>query len=437
MLRDIIGAFWDEGGGGLELSIDASDEVLACLCRYMHTGLLCLPLRTSRQLQLLRVAMELGMESLFQSVSEALEQRLSMTNVAMVIAFCVENGFEDLERAGRAFLSSGGKHAAVIRFQPAGDANPQSAQLRDAVLTSLQDVNAVLGQHPPSMTKLRVEPRVGAGPASSASLREPPRNPGFDSRSMLRELDDQPDDPYDLSQLSLMDIAGGSALSRGNSYSADANSMYADLDSGGYRDEREPEEDYSFEQSDWRGSGGDKGRTPAYPSSAPATGSAATSKGPKRVGSGGIYGLLLHGAEEATSQDTLAGGIVPTKSNKVPGRVVGDTRGAGAQKTAHKTPAPAESTPRTQRAASLLAAARPSDYAVNDDSFDDDYSGDGVADEGRFKYGQPTSLFPSRRAGAAGAGSRPGDARTPSGPQEFVKQMSLAPPREMTPSEKR
>jgi hypothetical protein len=408
----------------------------------MHTGLLALPLRTSRQLQLLRVAMELGMESLFQSAAEALEQRLSMTNVAMVIAFCVENGFEDLERASRAFLSSGGKSAAVaIRFQPSGDANPQSAQLRDAVLTSLQDVNAVLGQHPPSMAKLKVEPRVGTAAASPAALREPPRNSGFDSRSMLRELDDQPDDSYDLAQLSLMDIAGGSALSRGNSYSADANTMYTDyFDGSGYHDDdREPEEEeeeYSFEQSDWRGIGGDKGRTSAYPTNAPAVGSAATSKGPKRVGSGGIYGLLLHGAEEATSQDTLAGGIVPTKSSKVPGRVVGDAKGAGTQRAAHKTPAPAESTPRTQRAASLLAAARPSDYAVNDDSFDDDYGGDGVADESRSKYGQPTSLFPARKAGAAG--SRPGlEARAQSGPQEFVKQMSLAPPREMTPSEKR
>jgi hypothetical protein len=260
---------------------------------------------------------------------------------------------------------------------------------------------------------------------------------------MLRELDDQQDDPYDLSQLSLMDIAGGSALSRGNSYSADANSMYADFDSGNYRDDdREQEDEYGYEQSDWRGGssgGGGSGRAPVHSSSmssATTAASAPAAKGPKRAGSGGIYGLLLHGAEEATSQDTLAGGIVPTKSNnKVPGRVVGDNRGPAAQKAAHKTPAPAESTPRTQRAASLLATARPSDYAVNDESFEDDYAGDGVADESRSKYGQPTSLFPSRKAGPTG--SRPAEARGPSGPQEFVKQMSLAPPREMTPSEKR
>jgi hypothetical protein len=110
-LRDLVSGFWEEGGGGLELSIDASDEVLACLCRYMHTGLLVLPLRTARRLQLLRVASELGMTGLFSAAEEQVMGKLTLDNVAAVVAFSAEHGFDGLERAGRDFLSSGGKSA--------------------------------------------------------------------------------------------------------------------------------------------------------------------------------------------------------------------------------------------------------------------------------------------------------------------------------------
>lgn len=42
-LRNIITDFWIETqdtGGGLELSLESHEPVLACICRYIHTGLL-------------------------------------------------------------------------------------------------------------------------------------------------------------------------------------------------------------------------------------------------------------------------------------------------------------------------------------------------------------------------------------------------------------
>jgi hypothetical protein len=170
-LREVVSGFWEEGGGGLELSIDASDEVLACLCRYIHTSALYLPIRLSRQLELLRVASELGMASLYQCATGALLQKLTLDSVPKVIAFCTAFGFADLERSCRLFLNSGGKRSTVIRYQSAGELNPQNAYLRDAIFSSLQDVNAVLSQQPavaPGASATGV-PATSAGSASSRS----------------------------------------------------------------------------------------------------------------------------------------------------------------------------------------------------------------------------------------------------------------------------
>ena len=502
-LRELISGFWDEGGGGLELSIGACDEVLAALCRYMHTGMLSLPLSTERQLELLRVASELGMQSLFEAASVALQQKLTLDSVHTVIAFCAENSFTELERACRSFLSSGGKRATVIRYtSAANELVPQNAFLRDAIFASLQDVNSVLNQPLPSTAGANSS---GAVPSNKHAKTVPTFLPPTQSRpqhlpatahlpadidhreaqSCLDDLygntdySENPLDPYPYedASFSLMDLASaeGAGLSRGSSFREgfrDKNVMHAmnnlyESESAAYEYTLDPHSSHVSQ-------GG---------SSSAAAGSNKSGKQP-RGGSGGIYGLLLQsGAADgpAVSQhDTrrLAGGRPGQSSaahpgaSKVPGRVMGDKRPNQSapsstqtpaakggkqgstttgkaplgQKAAPKTSAPragagagtaptaTEATPRTQRASSLLAAARPSAYAgggggggggSNISYFESDNDQEYYeSDTDRHSWEGENSFFAEMEPGSAG-------------PQEFSGGMSLAPTREKTVDEKR
>lgn len=402
--------------------------MLACLCRYLHSGLLCLPLRLSRRLQLLRVASELGMEGLFHLASQSVQTFLTLDNVAAVLSFTIEHGFHDLERVCRAFVSAGGKTANPFRLDSAASRmDSGSASLREAIASSLKDVNAVLGQHPPpAAAKLKVEPRAVATasiptatftvePPQATTTSKMPQRAAQTNTSLLRELDDHPDDgadPYDLSNLSLMDIASGrAALSRENSYSVDANTKYADVSA-------EYSEDYDFNEYT------QSALQSAYGATGYSSAGNKGSKGKGKTGSGGIYGLLLQSSEEAQLYEGptgagVGGGVRQVPSNKVPGRVAGEKRtvpqSAGVNKglpAAQKTggaAADVESTPRTQRATSLLANARPSQYS---------------------EYDQHVGGWDDGSVNSA-------NIRRVRGPQEFEKKMSLAPPRAMTPNEKR
>jgi hypothetical protein len=368
--------------------------------------------------------------------------------------------------------------------QARGTAPTSSASLlRDAIVSSIQDVNAVLGHHAAPTTKLRVEARgaapvtapASAAPAFAHSLKEnaqqalshaphstsygashttslhQPQHPSHrdphSEASFLRELDeqaDEPADPYELSQLSLMDI-----VASGSAYGVDAHAQYSYAAEFGYEDS-----DASYQEQ----------HTSAY---APARGSAhhnttgtnsggktAHNKGKtgKTKGSGGIYGLLLqsNGAEE--QEASHGAGIVPTRTNQVPGRVVGEAgkRASGAARpTARNAAAGAaqggaqaaagagagagavESTPRTQRATSLLAAARPSGTAPSHpaESYFSEQGGYDSADSREDTYQA------GNRPHSGGQGGNREPVR--GGPQEFVKQMSLAPQKPLTPHEKR
>lgn len=490
-LRELISGFWDEGGGGLELSIGACDEVLAALCRYMHTSILSLPLSTERQLELLRVASELGMQSLFEAASVALQQKLTMDSVHTVIAFCAENNFVDLERTARSFLSSGGKRATVIRYtSAANELVPQNAFLRDAIFASLQDVNSVLNQQPPSGTassssgvlqggKLNQAVAATAGAAarvpSTLSHQQhqqvPVALPFHDSsgsRGVQSCLDDLygntdyseiPLDPYPYedSSFSLMDIASADAagLSRGDSFRED----YPDKNvmnamQGMYVND-------STYTLDHRSSQASQGASSAAGNS---------KSGKPRGGSGGIYGLLLQsGAEPTIAQEAkrpTGRPGQPAAANqpgpgKVPGRVMGDKRPASQTQTAATkgnkplgpastkaplgqkpvpkagaqraggTTAAMEATPRTQRASSLLAAARPSSYAgggggSNTSFFESDNDQEDHLEEEAERYSWEGD-------NSFFAELEPGS----TGPQEFSGRMSLAPTREKTVDEKR
>lgn len=510
-LRELINGFWDEGGGGLELSIDACDEVLAALCRYMHTGLLALPIGVHRQLELLRVGSELGMHSLYRAAAEALQQKLTLQSAHVVVAFCAEQGFADLERTARIFISSGGKRATVIRYQNANELNPQNAYLRDAIFASLQDVNTVLAQKP---TAASITPGGGGGPGAKAAsqvihmrlepspaVQQPaPNNRAASSTAITASaysaysaradtaleaplqmekaygLDDhrdrEPLDPYYSSayedpsemygetSLSLLDIAGG------NSHSANAGASF--------------QEDY-LDRNVMNAVRNTHAGNPASNLSPQA--SSSNKAGKPRGGSGGIYGLLLQGSADPALQEYLhppgtgksrPGQPAHPPASKVPGRVMGDKRlgsssassqqpragnanqsgsakgslaagqkpTAPVQKAAAGSKAPSsnrdavEATPRTQRASSLLASARPSAYASDDfdyysssgggtdNHFYGEEDGDEQSDFDRYAFEGDNSFFALQDHGRGG-------------PQEFVGQMSLAPSKEPSENEKR
>jgi hypothetical protein len=354
--------------------------------------------------------------------------------------------------------------------------------LRDAVVSSIQDVNAVLGHHAAPTTKLRVEARGAApvtAPASAApafahslkenaqqalshaphstsygvshttSLHQPQhlshRDPHSEA-SFLRELDeqaDEPADPYELSQLSLMDIAAS-----GSAYDVDTHSQYSYSAEFGYQDS-----DASYQEQHTSGYAPARGSAQHHSAAGSNTGRTAHNKGKtgKTKGSGGIYRLLLqsNGAEE--QEPSHGAGIAPTRTNQVPGRVVGEAgkRATGASRPTARTTAGSaqggvqavtgagagagavESTPRTQRATSLLAAARPSGTAPAHpmESYFSEQGGYDSADSREDTY---------QTANRPHSGDQGGNRESVrGGPQEFVKQMSLAPQKPLTPHEKR
>jgi hypothetical protein len=372
--------------------------------------------------------------------------------------------------------------------QARGTAPTSSASLlRDAVVSSIQDVNAVLGHHAAPTTKLRVEARgaapatapASAAPAFAQSLKEnaqqavshaphstsygaphttslhQPQHPlhrdPHSEASFLRELDeqaDEPADPYELSQLSLMDI-----VASGSAYGVDAHSQYsyaAEFSAEfGYQDS-----DASYQELSTSGYAPARGSAQNHSSTGSNMGKTAHTKGKtgKTKGSGGIYGLLLqsNGAEE--QEASHGAGIVPTRTNQVPGRVVGEAgkRTTGAARPAARNAAAGsaqggaqavggagagagavDSTPRTQRATSLLAAARPSGTAPSHpaESYFSEQGGYGSADSREDTY----QAGNRPRSGSQGGNREP----VRGGPQEFVKQMSLAPQKPLTPHEKR
>jgi hypothetical protein len=368
--------------------------------------------------------------------------------------------------------------------QARGTAPTSSASLlRDAVVSSIQDVNAVLGHHAAPTTKLRVEARGAApvtAPASAApafahslkenaqqalshaphstsygashttSLHQPQhlshRDPHSEA-SFLRELDeqaDEPADPYELSQLSLMDI-----VASGSAYDVDAHSQYSYSAEFGYQDS-----DASYqEQHSATGYAPARGSAQQHSATGSNTGRTAHNKGKtgKTKGSGGIYGLLLQSNCADEQEASHGGGIVPTRTNQVPGRVVGEAgkRATGASRPTARTTAGSaqggvqavggastgagavDSTPRTQRATSLLAAARPSGAVPSHpaESYFSEQGGYDSADSREDTYQSANRP----RSGSQGGSREP----VRGGPQEFVRQMSLAPQKPLTPHEKR
>ena len=93
-LRAILADFWEEtdGSGGLELSLDASEEVLACVCEYVHTNILLMPpLLYPDQLDVIRVAQQLNMSGLIHDAIEFVAQGSLAANRELVEQYARSN----------------------------------------------------------------------------------------------------------------------------------------------------------------------------------------------------------------------------------------------------------------------------------------------------------------------------------------------------------
>lgn len=143
-LHEIIQGFWEQGGGCLELTIDSSDQVVASVCHFIHSGLLRLPPTVTSQLELLRVSAQLGMDSLQKVVEDAITLRIKRETLPEVLSFCREQHFDNLAAMCQAATQSTKK--PVLRLQSFHENQINNVTLKNAIYESLQDVSAILKQ---------------------------------------------------------------------------------------------------------------------------------------------------------------------------------------------------------------------------------------------------------------------------------------------------
>lgn len=192
----------------MELSIEASDEVLACICRYIHSTAIMLPIQLTNQLELLRVACELQMAYLFECVSEYLVLKLTAQNVHFVLDFCSKHSFNDLESKCRSYLSTG-KRSCVVSYKSHEVNNETSINLKNAIYASLQDVNAALGHSQPISTNLVSNNKYNTS-SSSTTLNAVNTTTITPSPRKEKMYDDKHiGQPYSMLPASLLDIASG------------------------------------------------------------------------------------------------------------------------------------------------------------------------------------------------------------------------------------
>jgi hypothetical protein len=113
-LRDLVNDFWQQGGGShtaemagsvLELSIDASDEVVETICHYVHYGGLILPPTLTLQLETLKVASELGLLALQDQLEHFLCQDINGDNLDVLYQAAQENHYRRIENSCVRFMN--------------------------------------------------------------------------------------------------------------------------------------------------------------------------------------------------------------------------------------------------------------------------------------------------------------------------------------------
>ena len=154
-LRESLENYWSDEANDVEnndpllISVNASAEVLASLCKYLHTGLFLPPHDSRKKLELYAVASQLEMPHLASLVGDAIINCLSECDVDDTIEFCKDFNLNELERACRTFKVAA--HKPTIHFNTVGnDASPGGSALKQAIMASLNDVTELLYKTSPA-----------------------------------------------------------------------------------------------------------------------------------------------------------------------------------------------------------------------------------------------------------------------------------------------
>lgn len=201
--------FWQQGGGShtaetagsvLELSIDASDEVVETICHYVHYGGLILPPTLQLQLETLKVASELGLLALQDQMEHFLRQDVCADNLDTLYQAAKENGYRHIEDSCVRFMNGElqdhrreeGLQRTLASSITGGFHAPQQAskQLRTKDLHDFEDIpddvlQGTFATHNAGSTRGRRDEHLSETFAGHLSA----SNPSVDYRTMNDEAD--------------------------------------------------------------------------------------------------------------------------------------------------------------------------------------------------------------------------------------------------------
>jgi len=107
-LRGTIESLWAEGEGGeLELGTNTSQEALASVVKFIHSGVLIPPPSPNSRLELVKLAAELGSEPMLEAASNACLQHLTEETCGAALALARNMGLIEFEEALEIFLATG------------------------------------------------------------------------------------------------------------------------------------------------------------------------------------------------------------------------------------------------------------------------------------------------------------------------------------------
>jgi hypothetical protein len=137
---------------------------MACICKYIHSAVFIFPAgKLSTQLDFIRVAAELGMDSLYDLAIQALQYRLTKSTVSEVLEFSLKWGLDDLHGICETFenmVQFDGNDQQQQKHDSDGavrrdhiNAAVSNISLRNAITTSLYDVSELLAKKPSESNK--------------------------------------------------------------------------------------------------------------------------------------------------------------------------------------------------------------------------------------------------------------------------------------------
>jgi len=192
-LRDLIQDFWAHGGESLELSIDATEEVVANVCHFIHSGLVVLPTSFANQCEMLRVSTQLQMVGMQVQLETSMMAKISLDNTIILLEFCEHFQYIALAERCIAMIEQAHEQGGAVTaglgidigYQNANEGQGKrvtddvNASLKNAIAESLQDVNELLKSSIPSV------------PSNSSSSTPISSSSAVSSHSQPRQKDSQ------------------------------------------------------------------------------------------------------------------------------------------------------------------------------------------------------------------------------------------------------